>query len=172
MLTLYNIIPGAYLIIVSNACNGVGVLFSSRHTFFQGERKRDCFKQSLFREKKHIFSFLCDQIHHTKHQMLHLMYHIILNPKDTKWFTLLCRKANFVANLRTFLAYFFRPEKYVGVPKMTIIRYVSNMYYFKVSIVWKQRVLSRCYKDVYIASNLFDLFETTRGKLPFRRIAL
>ena len=39
-----------YLIIVSNACNGVGVLFSSRRTFFQGERKRDCFKQSLFRE--------------------------------------------------------------------------------------------------------------------------
>ena len=41
------------------------------------------------------------------------------------WFTLFCREANFVANLRTFLAYFFRPEKYVGVPKMTIIRYDS-----------------------------------------------
>ena len=24
---------------------------------------------------------MCDQIHHTKHQMLHLMYYIILNPK-------------------------------------------------------------------------------------------
>ena len=60
----------AYLLIVSNACNGVGVLFPSWRTFFQGERKRD-----------RIFLFLCDQIHHTKHQMLHLMYHIILNPK-------------------------------------------------------------------------------------------
>ena len=24
---------------------------------------------------------------------------------------------------------------------------------------WKQRVLSQCYKDVFIASNLFHLFE-------------
>ena len=29
----------SYLIIVSYACYGVGVLFSSRRTFFQGERK-------------------------------------------------------------------------------------------------------------------------------------
>ena len=54
--------------------------FQAGVLFFQGERKRDCLKQSLFREKTHIFIF-CDQIHHTKHQMLHLMYYIILNPK-------------------------------------------------------------------------------------------
>ena len=29
--------------------NGVGVLFSSRRTFFHRERERDCFEQSLFR---------------------------------------------------------------------------------------------------------------------------
>ena len=38
----------------------------------------------------------------------------------------------------------------------------------KVSIVWKQRVFSQCYKDVFMASNLFHLFETTGGKLPIQ----
>ena len=37
-----------YLIFVTNATNGVGVLFSSRCTFFHRERERDCFEQSLF----------------------------------------------------------------------------------------------------------------------------
>merc|ERR1711944_32098 len=39
-------------------------------------------------------------------------------------FTLFCREAIFVANLRTFLAYFFQAKKYSGVPKRTNIRYV------------------------------------------------
>ena len=38
-------------------------------------------------------------------------------------FTLFCREAIFVANLRTFLAYFFQAKKYGGVPKRTNIRY-------------------------------------------------
>jgi len=38
------------LIIVSYACYGVGVLFSSRRTFFQRERKRDCFEPSQSKE--------------------------------------------------------------------------------------------------------------------------
>ena len=58
-----------YLIIVSYACYGVGVLFSSRRSFFQEERIRDCFKQSLFREKNADSHF--HHIHHTKHQMCH-----------------------------------------------------------------------------------------------------
>ena len=44
--------------------------------------------------------------------------------QNTKyWFTLFCREINFVANLRTFWRTFYRPKKYGGVPKMTIIRY-------------------------------------------------
>ena len=39
-------------------------------------------------------------------------------------FTLFCREAIFVANLRTFLAYFLEAKKYGGVPKRTNIRYV------------------------------------------------
>ena len=38
-------------------------------------------------------------------------------------FTLFCREAIFVANLRTFLAYFLQAKKYGGVPKRTNIRY-------------------------------------------------
>ena len=38
-------------------------------------------------------------------------------------FTLFCREAIFVANLRTFLAYFLEAKKYGGVPKRTNIRY-------------------------------------------------
>ena len=41
-------------------------------------------------------------------------------------FTLFCREAIFVANLRTFLAYFFQAKKYGGVPKRTNIRYGSG----------------------------------------------
>ena len=37
-------------------------------------------------------------------------------------FTLFCREAIFVANLRTFLAYFLEAKKYGGVPKRTNIR--------------------------------------------------
>ena len=40
-------------------------------------------------------------------------------------FTLFCREAIFVANLRTFLAYFFQAKKYGGVPKRTNIRYAA-----------------------------------------------
>ena len=44
--------------------------------------------------------------------------------QNTKyWFTLFCREINFVANLRTFWRTFYRPKKYGGVPKMTIMRY-------------------------------------------------
>ena len=38
--------------------------------------------------------------------------------------TLFCREAIFVANLRTFLAYFLQAKKFGGVPKSTNIRYV------------------------------------------------
>ena len=41
-------------------------------------------------------------------------------------FTLFCREAIFVANLRTFLAYFLQAKKYGGVPKRTNIRYVCK----------------------------------------------
>ena len=41
-------------------------------------------------------------------------------------FTLFCREAIFVANLSTFLAYFFQAKKYGGVPKMTNIRYMQG----------------------------------------------
>ena len=37
--------------------------------------------------------------------------------------TLFCREAIFVANLRTFLAYFLEAKKYGGVPKRTNIMY-------------------------------------------------
>ena len=47
--------------------------------------------------------------------------------QNTKyWFTLFCREIIFVANLRTFWRTFYRPKKYGGVPKMTIIRYVRR----------------------------------------------
>ena len=42
-------------------------------------------------------------------------------------FTLFCREAIFVANLRTFLAYFLQAKKYGGVPKRTNIRYVRDV---------------------------------------------
>ena len=41
-------------------------------------------------------------------------------------FTLFCREAIFVANLRTFLAYFLQAKKYGGVPKRTNIRYDAD----------------------------------------------
>ena len=46
-------------------------------------------------------------------------------------FTLFCREAIFVANLRTFLAYFLQAKKYGGVPKRTNIRYASNGHFVK-----------------------------------------
>ena len=56
------------------------------------------------------------------------------------WFTLFCRQIIFVANLRTFWRTFYRPKKYGGVPKMTIIRY-DNVWFFNFflnrSILWK-----------------------------------
>ena len=65
---------------------------------------------------------MCDQIHHTKHQMLHLMYHIILNPKRHQViYAVLSQVLSQI--YAVFWRTFFRPEKYVGVPKMTIIRY-------------------------------------------------
>ena len=42
-------------------------------------------------------------------------------------FTLFCREAIFVANLRTFLAYFLQAKKYGGVPKRTNIRYALGV---------------------------------------------
>ena len=42
----------AYLILVSTATTGGGVLFSSWYLFHR-ERDKDCFQQSLFREYKH-----------------------------------------------------------------------------------------------------------------------
>ena len=63
-----------YLIFVSNATNGVGVLFLSRCTFFHRERERDCFEQSLFRPNINaIFSIFVMMIIYPKYQMLHLM---------------------------------------------------------------------------------------------------
>ena len=48
--------------------------------------------------------------------------------QNTKyWFTLFCREIIFVANLRTFWRTFYRPKKYGGVPKMSIIRYDMDM---------------------------------------------
>ena len=72
-----------YLIIVSSACNGVGVLFSSRHTFFQGERNRDCFKQSLFKEKNAYSHFCVIKfiIPNTKYSISCITSSIILNHK-------------------------------------------------------------------------------------------
>ena len=43
------------------------------------------------------------------------------------WFTLFCRDAIFVANLRTFWRTFYRPNKYGGVRKMTNMRYASSL---------------------------------------------
>ena len=54
--------------------------FQAGVLFFHGECKRDCFKQSLFREEKNAYSHFY-HIHHSKHQMFHLMYYIILYPK-------------------------------------------------------------------------------------------
>ena len=42
------------------------------------------------------------------------------------WFTLFCREAIFVANLRTFLAYNLQAKKCSGVQKMTNIMYVCR----------------------------------------------
>ena len=51
--------------------------------------------------------------------------------QNTKyWFTLFCREIIFVANLRTFWRTFYRPKKYGGVPKMTIIRYGILRYFW------------------------------------------
>ena len=78
--------------------------------------------------------------------MLHLMYQIHHpNTEDTKYanqnskyanqnskyaqyqFTLFCRDAIFVANLRTFLAYNLQAKKCGGVQKITNIRYGSKV---------------------------------------------
>ena len=42
------------------------------------------------------------------------------------WFTLFCRDAIFVANLRTFLAYNWQAKNCGGVQKMTNMRYASG----------------------------------------------
>ena len=64
----------AYLIFVSYATHGVGVLFSSRCTFFHRERERDCFEQILFRPNINaILAIFVMKIIHPKKQMLHLM---------------------------------------------------------------------------------------------------
>ena len=49
--------------------------------------------------------------------------------------TLFCREAIFVANLRTFLAYFLQAKKYGGVPKRTNIRYACDQFSLKIFFV-------------------------------------
>merc|ERR1712090_96023 len=58
-----------YLILVSTATTGGGILFSSRCTFFHRERDKDCFQQSLLREICTSLVMKVCQIHQTKHQL-------------------------------------------------------------------------------------------------------
>ena len=61
-----------YLIIVSYACYGVGVLFSSRRTFSQRERKRDCFEPSQSKEYANQttkYAISIKRICQSKHQL-------------------------------------------------------------------------------------------------------
>ena len=76
--------------------------------FCYRERERDCF-ESKIRHPKHHISQSKHQVRRPKHQVRHP------NRKNTKYadqntklFTLFCRKARFVLNLRTFLAYNFQ----------------------------------------------------------------
>ena len=56
-LTLWD--PTPNLIIVSNACNGVGVLFSSRRTFLSGRTQKGTALSKVYSEKKtHIIIFV------------------------------------------------------------------------------------------------------------------
>jgi len=60
--------------------------------------------------------------------------------RNTKYanqkFTLFCREVIFVANLRTFLAYFLQAKKYGGVPKRTNIRYEYTRMYTKILVYY------------------------------------
>ena len=48
----------SYLIIVSNACNGVGVLFSSQRTFFRENAKGIALSKVYSEKKTHILIFV------------------------------------------------------------------------------------------------------------------
>ena len=90
------------------------------------------------RQKYIVYAKQKHQVRQTKHQVRQTK-HIVRQPKyqvrqikakytkqNTKYakqiYAVLSREI-FVANLRTFWRTFYRPKKYGGVPKMTIIRY-------------------------------------------------
>ena len=75
-------------------------------------------------------------------------------------FTLFCREAIFVANLRTFLAYFFQAKKYGGVPKRTNIRYgwvISHN--LKIGVMRKISVDDININNSYIFYQLYQRFQ-------------
>ena len=87
--------PGAYLIFVTTATTGGGVLFLSRRTFSHRDAKGIALSKGFPEEEKiQILKKLgeentiiwCYQIHHPRYQMFHLMQQIHHpNDKDTKY---------------------------------------------------------------------------------------
>ena len=109
----------ALLIIVSYACYGVGVLFSSRRTFF-----------SMRTQKRLLWAISIKRIRQPKHQLRHV------SPPDhlLEWicefnsiilFYAVLSWGN-VVNLRTFWRTSSRPTNGVGVQKMTNMRYAYS----------------------------------------------
>ena len=70
------------------------------------------------------------QTKHQVHQVCNLIKKQMLICIPKYWFSLFCRK-NFFRKFTHFLAYLlhYRPKKYGGVPKKTIIRYDGNVFF-------------------------------------------
>ena len=83
-------------------------------------------------------------------------------------FTLFCREAIFVANLRTFLAYFLQAKKYGGIPKRTNIRYVQFVCHFYIGCIKSIFSFSSSISSSLISTFLFKFkFIFIQRKLIF-----
>ena len=102
---------------------------------FSTENLEGTVLKSLFREYKTQYTIYTKQ--NTKYANQNTKY---ANQK----FMLFCREAIFVANLRTFLAYFLQAKKYGGVPKRTNMRYEHDP---PSLALWRPALHSRLQKD-------------------------
>ena len=129
----------AHLIFVTTATTGGGVLFSSRCTFSQKERRRDCFSKvysyTIPDKKCNKYSIPMSKTSITPTKIPSTPTKIPSTPTkipSTPTENLRCFVARkFLSQIYAlFWCTFYAPKKYGGVPKMTNIRYE----YFLVNI--------------------------------------
>ena len=107
----------------------------------------------MYAKQKHQVRQTKHQVRQTKHKVRQPKYQVrqtkqqVRNfnqkstPKNKCWFTLFCRDAIFVANIRTFLTYNLQAEKCGGVQKRTNMRYAHKAWTNKTLLILVYRVV-------------------------------